>query len=73
MDLAAMRTFVAAVRALDRLLLSGDYVVPLFHLPTQWIAYWRSLRRPGETPLYGYQLDTWWSEPSAPDGTAAKP
>ena len=54
--------FVAAVRALDRLLLSGDYVVPLFHLPTQWIAYRRSLRRPEQTPLYGYQLDTWWAD-----------
>ena len=55
--------FVAAVRALDRLLLSGDYVVPLFHLPTQWLAYWNRLKRPADTPLYGYQIDTWWSEP----------
>lgn len=55
--------FVAAVRALDRLLLSGDYVVPLFHLPSQWIAYWRGLQRPEKTPLYGYQLDTWWATP----------
>jgi peptide/nickel transport system substrate-binding protein len=57
-------SFVAAVRALDRLLLSGDYVVPLFHLPTQWLAYWKRLKRPADTPLYGYQIDTWWSEPS---------
>ncbi|MET0943566.1 MAG: extracellular solute-binding protein [Mesorhizobium sp.] len=55
--------FVAAARALDRLLLSGDYVVPLFHLPTQWLAYWNRLKRPTNTPLYGYQIDTWWSEP----------
>lgn len=55
--------FVAAVRALDRLLLSGDYVVPLFHLPTQWLAYWKRLKRPPDTPLYGYQIDTWWSAP----------
>lgn len=55
--------FVAAVRALDRLLLSGDYVIPLFHLPTQWLAYWNRLKRPADTPLYGYQIDTWWSEP----------
>jgi peptide/nickel transport system substrate-binding protein len=53
--------FVAAVRALDRLLLSGDYVIPLFHLPTQWLAYWNRLKRPADTPLYGYQIDTWWS------------
>ncbi len=62
--------FVAAVRALDRLLLSGDYVVPLFHLPTQWVAYWRRLQRPEKTPLYGYQFDTWWAEPTAAGGSA---
>ncbi len=65
--------FVAAVRALDRLLLSGDYVVPLFHLPTQWVAYWRRLQHPEKTPLYGYQFDTWWAEPTAAGGSAAKP
>lgn len=54
--------FVSAVRALDRVLLSGDYVVPLFYLPDQWVAHWTKLNRPGETPLYGYQIDTWWSD-----------
>jgi peptide/nickel transport system substrate-binding protein len=53
--------FVSAVRALDRVLLSGDYVVPLFYLPDQWVAYWTRLKRPDETPLYGYQIDTWWA------------
>jgi peptide/nickel transport system substrate-binding protein len=31
--------FAGAVRALDRVLLSGFHVVPLFYLPDQWIAY----------------------------------
>ena len=31
--------FVAAVRALDRLLISGFYIVPLFYAPDQWVAY----------------------------------
>jgi peptide/nickel transport system substrate-binding protein len=67
-------SFVAAVRALDRVLLSGDYVIPLFHLPRQWLAYWRTLKRPEETPLYGYQLDTWWSEQASPQaGASARP
>jgi len=57
--------FVSAARALDRVLLSGDYVVPLFYLPRQWVAYWRTLKRPEETPLYGYQIDAWWHDPSA--------
>jgi peptide/nickel transport system substrate-binding protein len=56
--------FVSAVRALDRVLLSGDYVIPLFHLPRQWVAHWSDMKRPAMTPLYGYQIDTWWIEPS---------
>jgi peptide/nickel transport system substrate-binding protein len=62
--------FVSAVRALDRVLLSGDYVVPLFHLPRQWVAHWRTLKRPEKTPLYGYQIDTWWLDPSAQANSA---
>ena len=56
--------FVAAVRALDRALLSGDYVIPLFHLPKQLAATWHDLKAPETTSLYGYQLDTWWHEPN---------
>jgi peptide/nickel transport system substrate-binding protein len=54
--------FVAAVRALDRTLLSGFYVIPLFHLPAQWIARWTIIGRPATTSLYGYLLETWWRE-----------
>ena len=57
--------FVSATRALDRVLLSGDYVVPLFYLPRQWVAHWQALKRPEKTPLYGYQIDAWWHDPSA--------
>jgi peptide/nickel transport system substrate-binding protein len=53
--------FISAVRALDRVLLSGDYVIPLFHMPKQWLAYWTRLRHPEKTPLFGYNLDSWWS------------
>lgn len=56
--------FVSAVHALDRVLISGDYVIPLFHLKHQWVAYWHWLRHPEVTPLYGYQLDTWWADPA---------
>jgi peptide/nickel transport system substrate-binding protein len=63
-------SFVSAVRALDRLLLSGDYVIPLFHLPGQWVAHWSDLKRPEKTPLYGYQIDAWWLDPA---NAAAKP
>jgi len=57
--------FVAAVRALDRILLSGFYVVPLFYLPDQWIARWSFIERPVVTSLYGYLPETWWRRPQA--------
>lgn len=54
--------FVSAVRALDRVLLSGDYAVPLFYIPRQWVAHWKRLKYPDITPVFGYAIDTWWSE-----------
>ena len=53
--------FTAAVRAFDRVLISGDYVIPLFHLPKIWVAYWSNLAFPATHPLGGFDLDTWWS------------
>jgi peptide/nickel transport system substrate-binding protein len=58
--------FVAAVRALDRVLISGFNVIPLFYLPGQWIARWSTIGRPAKTSLYGYLPETWWREPKAP-------
>jgi len=52
--------FVAAVRALDRVLLSGSYVIPLFHSPEQWIARWNRVAHPAKTSLSGYLPETWW-------------
>ncbi len=53
--------FEAAVRAFDRLLISGDYVIPLYHPPAVWVAYWRRLGRPQTLPLSGFAVDTWWA------------
>jgi len=56
--------FVAAVRALDRVLISGSYVVPLFYLPQQWVARWNYVAPPARTSLYGYLPETWWRVPA---------
>ena len=53
-------SLVAATRALDRVLLWGHYVVPLFHMTVDRVAYWSHIARPTVTPLYGTQIDTWW-------------
>ena len=57
--------FVSGVRALDRVLISGSYVVPLFHTPDQWIARWAQIERPAKTSLFGYLPETWWHRPPA--------
>jgi peptide/nickel transport system substrate-binding protein len=54
---------VAAVRALDRVLISGAYVVPLFHVPEQWIARWTYIEHPAATSLHGAVPETWWRQP----------
>ena len=54
--------FVSAVRALDRLLLSGRYGIPLYYAPKQWIAAWAHLRQPPGSTLYGARLETWWAD-----------
>jgi peptide/nickel transport system substrate-binding protein len=57
---------VAAVRALDRVLISGFYTIPLFHLPEQWMARWTILRHPAASSLSGPVPETWWREPARP-------
>lgn len=59
--------FVAAARALDRVLISGRYVVPLFHLPKEWTALWAHIAVPDTPVLTGLQPTSWW------DRTAGAP
>ncbi len=63
------RGLVDATRALDRVLQWGHYVLPLFYLPRDRVAYWNKFKKPDATPLYGYQFDAWW----AAAGGAEKP
>jgi microcin C transport system substrate-binding protein len=58
---------VDAARALDRVLINGDYIVPHWFSTTHRIAYKRTLRYPDTLPLY-YSAEewiesTWWLAP----------
>jgi peptide/nickel transport system substrate-binding protein len=57
--------FVAAVRALDRILMSGCYAIPLYHVEKQWIARWNRIQQPQTRALSGYLPETWWQAPPA--------
>ncbi|EJK84863.1 extracellular solute-binding protein [Rhizobium sp. AP16] len=52
--------FRDAVRSFDRILISGYYVLPLYHIGQQWVARRSRIAHPDVLPLYGYQLPTWW-------------
>jgi peptide/nickel transport system substrate-binding protein len=54
-------SFRSAVRAFDRVLRSGDYVIPLFHPPKVWVAHWARIQGPDVPPNSGFDLDSWWA------------
>lgn len=54
--------FNSAIHALDRLLLNGHYVIPLFFIGEQWVARWNYIGHPDYLPLYGAQFQTWWDK-----------
>jgi len=49
-----------AVKALDRVLLWGHYVIPHWQIQTYRIAYWNKFGRPEIIPPYGLDLYAWW-------------
>jgi peptide/nickel transport system substrate-binding protein len=58
--------FVASVQALDRVLTSGRYVVPIWYSDVSRIAHRKELKYPARLPLYGdwpgFQPEVWWYE-----------
>lgn len=58
--------FTAAVRALDRILTAGRYVIPTYEFGVGRIAHAKYLKFPEHLPVYGdgpwFMPDVWWSE-----------
>jgi len=65
-------SLIAHVHALDRVLQYGYYVIPNYHSPAFWVAYWDKFRRPKIAPKYGLGFDTWWIDPQAEKAIATK-
>ncbi|KQZ50430.1 hypothetical protein ASD54_09310 [Rhizobium sp. Root149] len=54
---------VAAVHALDRVLLANHFVIPMFYSGETRIAYWSKLVRPDPLPEYGIGFPAlWWAK-----------
>jgi microcin C transport system substrate-binding protein len=60
-DARTQDELTAAARALDRALMWGHYVVPLFHPTVDTVAVWSNICHPQESSLYGYVIEAWWS------------
>ncbi len=58
----SLEEMTAAARALDRILISGFYVIPLFHLPKQRVARWPRIERPDTLPNQGALPEVWWQK-----------
>ena len=58
----AREDFAETIHAMDRVLMWGHYVIPLYHQNGDRYAYWNKFGRPAFTPVYGGVLETWWEE-----------
>ena len=64
---------LAAVHALDRVLLWNFYVVPQWHLATARIGYWNKFGIPAKQPSHvGVDLESWWIDPAKEKAIATK-
>ena len=50
-----------AAHALDRTIMWGWYMIPLYHLTGDHVAYWDRICRPDLTPTWGIVTEAWWS------------
>lgn len=64
---ASREQLVAAARALDRVLVSGHYIIPHYYSPTHRVAYRNTLAFPERLPrqytAQEWVLTTWWKKP----------
>ena len=58
------KKLVTAVRALDRVLLHGEYLVPNWYINIHRVAYWDKFEQPKQRPLYyeaeAWAVSSWW-------------
>ena len=56
---------VSQMKQLDAKLKEGHYMIPLFYIGRDFVAYNKKINRPDTTPLYGMVLETWWIDPQS--------
>jgi len=59
-NVSTREELVATARALDRVLLRGHYLVPLYYQKADDMASWMHVRHPSKMSLNGNVLESWW-------------
>ena len=58
--------FIASVRALDRILIAGRYIIPIWYNPISRLAHDAKINFPDKLPMYGdwigFLPEVWWFE-----------
>jgi len=57
---SGLEDYADAVRALDRALIAGSWILPLYQAPDIWLARAARVQRPAYVPLLGFSLETLW-------------
>ncbi len=55
-------SLITTTKALDRVLLWKDLVIPQWHISSYRVAYWNTIARPEHLPKYGLAIDSWWQQ-----------
>lgn len=65
---------IVRTRALDRVLLHNDYVIPQWHIGYWRVAYWNRFGHPEVNPPYGGPgfIDRWWYDPVAEESLSVE-
>ena len=53
---------ISQTHKLDQKLLDGQYMIPLYYSGVDYVSYWKPIKRPKKTPLYGIVLESWWMD-----------
>ncbi len=65
-SIGSSRTYAALsarAQVLDRALMWGDYMIPLYYMGYDMVAHDVDIHRPQKTPAYGIVLEAMWSQP----------
>ncbi|MCK5658702.1 MAG: ABC transporter substrate-binding protein, partial [Alphaproteobacteria bacterium] len=55
-------SLVARARALDRAIMWNYYMIPMYYLNRDLVAYAANIQRPASVPVYGIVTETWWRQ-----------